>query len=141
MVQYYTDKEFTDLTHTLAKAVKDFNLVVFVGAGTSLSQGYPNWNGYIEKLIHFWQFNIQHVAGGKVTVTNELLSQFDEILNSNTTPKRKIDLLHTLLQDILEEDFKEVKLNFEEYFFKDVVPDYIENSVLVEMIKLDPIFI
>ncbi|EDN9220459.1 hypothetical protein GXB42_13960, partial [Listeria monocytogenes] len=119
MVQYYTDKEFTDLTHTLAKAVKDFNLVVFVGAGTSLSQGYPNWNGYIEKLIHFWQFNIQHVAGGKVTVTNELLSQFDEILNSNTTPKRKIDLLHTLLQDILEEDFKEVKLNFEEYFFKD----------------------
>ncbi|EAC9043829.1 hypothetical protein KV61_11245 [Listeria monocytogenes] len=141
MVQYYTDKEFTDLTHTLAKAVKDFNLVVFVGAGTSLSQGYPNWNGYIEKLIHFWQFNIQHVAGEEMKVTNELLSRFDGILNSNTTPKRKIDLLHTLLQNILGEDFKDVKLNFEEYFFKEVVPDYIENSVLVEMIKLDPIFI
>ncbi|EAC4356067.1 hypothetical protein EMI88_12160 [Listeria monocytogenes] len=141
MVQYYTDKEFTDLTHTLAKAVKNFNLVVFVGAGTSLSQGYPNWNGYIEKLIHFWQFNIQHVIGEEMKVTNELLSQFDGILNSNTTPKRKIDLLHTLLQNILGEDFKDVKLNFEEYFFKEVVPDYIENSVLVEMIKLDPIFI
>ncbi|EAG1249337.1 hypothetical protein A9R15_11200 [Listeria monocytogenes] len=141
MVQYYTDKEFTDLTHTLAKAVKDFNLVVFVGAGTSLSQGYPNWNGYIEKLIHFWQFNIQHVIGEEMKVTNELLSRFDGILNSNTTPKRKIDLLHTLLQNILGEDFKDVKLNFEEYFFKEVVPDYIENSVLVEMIKLDPIFI
>ncbi|HCJ4450380.1 TPA: SIR2 family protein, partial [Listeria innocua] len=141
MVQYYTDKEFTDLTHTLAKAVKDFNLVVFVGAGTSLSQGYPNWDGYIEKLIHFWQFNIQHVIGEGMKVTNELLSRFDGILNSNTTPKRKIDLLHTLLQNILGEDFKDVKLNFEEYFFKEVVPDYIENSVLVEMIKLDPIFI
>ncbi|EKT8893640.1 SIR2 family protein [Listeria monocytogenes] len=141
MVQYYTDKEFTDLTHTLAKAVKNFNLVVFVGAGTSLSQGYPNWNGYIEKLIHFWQFNIQHVIGEEMKVTNELLSRFDGILNSNTTPKRKIDLLHTLLQNILGEDFKDVKLNFEEYFFKEVVPDYIENSVLVEMIKLDPIFI
>ncbi|HBM4005899.1 TPA: SIR2 family protein, partial [Listeria innocua] len=118
-----------------------FNLVVFVGAGTSLSQGYPNWDGYIEKLIHFWQFNIQHVIGEGMKVTNELLSRFDGILNSNTTPKRKIDLLHTLLQNILGEDFKDVKLNFEEYFFKEVVPDYIENSVLVEMIKLDPIFI
>ena len=42
MVQYNTDKEFEHLTDIIAETVKDFNLVVFVGAGTSLSQGYPN---------------------------------------------------------------------------------------------------
>ncbi|ALS38453.1 hypothetical protein ABID30_002242 [Enterococcus rotai] len=141
MGNYYTENEFDELVDSLAGAVKNFNLVVFVGAGISLSQGYPNWNGYIEKLIHFWQFNIQHVAGGKIEVSNKLLSQFDEILRSKNGPKRKIDLLHTLLHDILGEDFDDVKLNFEKYFFKEVVPDYLENSVLVELIKLDPIFI
>ncbi|MBO0469485.1 hypothetical protein JZO66_02925 [Enterococcus sp. DIV0242_7C1] len=141
MDNYYTENEFNELVDSLAGAVKNFNLVVFVGAGISLSQGYPNWNGYIEKLIHFWQFNIQHVAGGKIEVSNKLLSQFDEILRSKNGPKRKIDLLHTLLHDILGEDFDDVKLNFEKYFFKEVVPDYLENSVLVELIKLDPIFI
>ncbi|WP_438738095.1 SIR2 family protein [Enterococcus sp. DIV0784] len=141
MSNYYTENEFNELVDSLAGAVKNFNLVVFIGAGISLSQGYPNWNGYIEKLIHFWQFNIQHVAGEKVKVSSKLLSQFDEILKSNNGPKRKIDLLHTLLHGILGEEFDDVKLNFEKYFFKEVVPDYLENSVLVELIKLDPIFI
>ena len=141
MGNYYTENEFNELVDSLAGAVKDFNLVVFIGAGISLSQGYPNWNGYIEKLIHFWQFNIHHVAKEKIEVSNKLLLQFDEILKSNNGPKRKIDLLHTLLHGILGEDFDHVKLNFEKYFFKEVVPDYLENSVLVELIKLDPIFV
>ncbi|EGS1166388.1 hypothetical protein I6R73_002615, partial [Enterococcus faecalis] len=141
MVQYYTDSEFTNLTNTLAEAVKDFNLVVFVGAGTSLSQGYPNWNGYIEKLIHFWQFNIRNFPETEGNISNELLSQFDEILKSNNTNKRKIDLLHTLLRGILGKKFDDVKLDFEKYFFNNVAPDSIENSVLAELIKLDPIFI
>lgn len=141
MVQYYTDKEFENLTDTLAEAVKDFNLVVFVGAGTSLSQGYPNWNGYIEKLIHFWQFNIRSFPETEGKISNQLLSQFDEILKSSNTNKRKIDLLHTLLCGVLGEKFDDVKLDFEEYFFNSVAPDSIENSVLVELIKLDPIFV
>lgn len=48
MDNYYTENEFNELVDSLAGAVKNFNLVVFVGAGISLSQGYPNWNGYIE---------------------------------------------------------------------------------------------
>lgn len=141
MKKYYTETEFNDLVTSLVDAVENFNLVVFIGAGISLSQGYPNWNGYIEKLIHFWQFNIRNFEEAKGKIDNRLLSCFDEILKSNNTNKRKIDLLHTLLYDILGEKFFEVKLDFEKYFFNNVAPDYIENSILTDLIKLNPIFI
>ncbi|HAP3813804.1 TPA: hypothetical protein IUT93_001107 [Enterococcus faecalis] len=141
MENYYTEKEFENLVTTIADAIKDFNLVVFIGAGISLSQGYPNWDGYIEKLIHFWQFNIRNFPEAEGKISNKLLSQFDEILKSNNTNKRKIDLLHTLLYGILGEKFDDVKLSFEEYFFNEVAPDSIENMIIAELIKLDPIFI
>ncbi|MFI3685583.1 hypothetical protein [Vagococcus fluvialis] len=139
--EYYTDQEFNEIVETLADAVNDFNLVVFVGAGISLSQGYPNWDGYVEKLIHYWQFNIQQHPESEGKISNKVLSQFDQILNSDNTNKRKIDLLHTLLERILGEKFKDVKLNFEEYFFNNVIPDYLENPILSELVKLEPIFI
>lgn len=141
MGKYYKKTEFEILVNTLAEAVKNFNLVVFVGAGTSLSQGYPNWNGYIDKLIHFWQFNIRNFPEAEGKISNQLLSQFDEILESRNTNKRKIDLLHTLLRGVLGKKFDDVKLDFEEYFFNSVAPDFVENSVLVELAKLDPIFV
>lgn len=141
MENYYTETEFNELVDSLVDAVGNFNLVVFIGAGISLSQGYPNWNGYIEKLIHFWQFNIRNFEETKGKIDNRLLSCFDEILKSNNTNKRKIDLLHTLLNDILGEKFSEAKLDFEKYFFNSVVPDYIENSILTNLIKLNPMFI
>lgn len=34
----------------IAKAENDFKLVVFIGAGVSISQGYPNWDGYVDHL-------------------------------------------------------------------------------------------
>ncbi|MGK0604263.1 SIR2 family protein [Enterococcus gilvus] len=141
MKKYYTEADFNELVDSLVEAVENFNLVVFIGAGISLSQGYPNWNGYIEKLIHFWQFNIRNFEEAKGRIDNRLLSCFDEILKSNNTNKRKIDLLHTLLNDVLGEKFPEAKLDFEKYFFNNVVPDYIENSILTNLIKLNPMFI
>ncbi|EQB4875353.1 SIR2 family protein [Enterococcus sp. C57] len=139
MGEYYTDKEFSTLVSSLASAAEDFNLVVFIGAGISLSQGYPNWDGYIEKLIHFWQFNIRNYD--EVKVSNQLLNSFDEILKSNNTNKRKIDLLHTLLYDLLGPKFSDVKLEFEDYFFNKVVPDFNENKILTDLIMLNPIFV
>ncbi|SPS03687.1 SIR2 family protein [Latilactobacillus sakei] len=141
MTDYYTEKEFKNLVSTISDAAKDFKLVVFIGAGISLSQGYPNWDGYIEKLIHFWQFNIRKFPETKGKMSNKLLSQFDAILQSENTNKRKIDLLYTLLKSVLGERFSDVKLEFEEYFFNDVSPNYSENNILAELIKLDPIFI
>lgn len=138
-MEYYTEKEFNTLVNSLVDAAEDFNLVVFIGAGISLSQGYPNWDGYIEKLVHFWQFNIRKYD--EVKVSNRLLNSFDEILRSNNTNKRKIDLLHTLLADHLGEKFSEVKLDFEDYFFNEVAPDFNENRILTDLIALNPIFI
>ncbi|QVW88156.1 SIR2 family protein [Enterococcus faecium] len=62
-------------------------------------------------------------------------------MKSKNTNKKKIDLLHTLLEKLLGDKFEKVKLNFEKYFFNNVLPDYIENPILTELVKLDPIFI
>lgn len=37
----------------------NLSLICFIGAGTSAAQGYANWNGYIEKLINFWEGHLQ----------------------------------------------------------------------------------
>lgn len=141
MVDYYSESDFQTIVKELSNATKDFNLVVFIGAGISLSQGYPNWNDYVDKLIHYWQFNYHQLTESEEHISTTLLSQFDEIAKSSVTNKRKIDLLHTLLRQILGEQFEERKLDFEKYYFKKVIPKYPENNILVELTKLDPIFV
>lgn len=138
--KYYTQKEFEDLVESIADAVNNFSFLVFIGAGISQSQGYPNWDGYVEKLIHYWQSHINDFEEAKGKISNKLLNQFDEVLVANISHKRKIDLLYTLLEKTLGDKFEEVKLNFEKYFFKEVEPDYLENKVIAELIKLNPIF-
>ncbi|MEI3638670.1 SIR2 family protein [Lactococcus cremoris] len=137
---YYTQKEFENLVESIAGAVNNFKFLVFIGAGISQSQGYPNWDGYVEKLIHYWQSHINDFTEAKGKISNKLLNQFDEVLVANISHKRKIDLLYTLLEKTLGDKFEEVKLNFEKYFFKEVEPDYLENKVIAELIKLNPIF-
>ncbi|MGF2130165.1 hypothetical protein ACQUED_11195 [Lactococcus lactis] len=138
--KYYTQKEFENLVESIAYAVNNFSFLVFIGAGISQSQGYPNWDGYVEKLIHYWQSHINDFEEAKGKISNKLLNQFDEVLVANISHKRKIDLLYTLLEKTLGDKFEEVKLNFEKYFFKEVEPDYLENKVIAELIKLNPIF-
>lgn len=52
--QTYTDEEFNSLVTDLVQAIRKQKLVIFVGAGVSISQGYPNWNDYVTHLIKYW---------------------------------------------------------------------------------------
>ena len=52
------DINYGNLTDDVTEAIKNFNLVIFIGAGVSIAQGYPNWNNYIEHLIKYWQGQI-----------------------------------------------------------------------------------
>lgn len=141
MVKYYSKKDFKNLVNAITDATQHFRLVVFVGAGISLSQGYPNWDGYVEKMIHYWQFNIQKYTVPEIKIDNNLLSQFDQILKFEGSNKRKIDLLDTLLKKTLGSKYDELQLDFEKYFFEQVNPNTPEIEILMELVKLDPIFI
>lgn len=138
--KYNSLEYYNDMVSKIAKAENDFKLVVFIGAGVSISQGYPNWDGYVDHLIKYWQFNIQtHATSDKVS--RETILAFDLIAQSNNSNKRKIDLVHQILEDIFEDDFEKFKLEFEKYYFNQVPPFTPANSVLESLSDLNAIFI
>jgi hypothetical protein len=138
--KYNSLEYYNDMVSKIAEAENDFKLVVFIGAGVSISQGYPNWDGYVDHLIKYWQFNIQtHATRDKVS--RETILAFDLIAQSNNSNKRKIDLVHQILEDIFEDDFEKFKLEFEKYYFNEVPPFTPANSVLESLSDLNAIFI
>ncbi|QGX43912.1 SIR2 family protein [Streptococcus equinus] len=138
--QTYTDEEFNSLVTDLVQAIRKQKLVIFVGAGVSISQGYPNWNDYVTHLIKYWQsylLNIENVSIGR-----EKYLVFDTISKSDLNNKRKVDLVNHSLKSILgEEEFKKNRLNFEKNYFEKLVPYQPSNKILEALVNIDAIFV
>ena len=109
-IETYTDEEFNSLVTDLVQAIRKQKLVIFVGAGVSISQGYPKWNDYVTHLIKYWQsylLNIENVSIGR-----EKYLVFDTISKSNLSNKRKVDLVNHAIKSILgDKKFKKNRLN------------------------------
>ena len=86
------DINYKNLLNDITEAIKKFNLVIFIGAGVSIAQGYPNWNNYIEHLIKYWQGQVLSVSGEK-SLGREHHIVFDLISKSSISNKRKVDLV------------------------------------------------
>lgn len=111
----YTNSETIDnLVEQLVKAIAEQKLVIFIGAGVSIAQGYPNWNNYVKKLINFWNSKILSDNPGIRMTTYEAL---EAINKSNLSNKRKIDLLNVVIKEIYGEEYNNVRLEFEKNFF------------------------
>lgn len=137
---YNPEDKYLRMIEKLAEAERKRKLVVFIGAGVSRLQGYPNWDGYVDHLIKYWQFNIQSLMGQE-KVPRETILVFDKISVGNYSNKRKIDLVHQVIKDLLGENFEQHKLNFEKYYFDEVISFDPENSILASLSDLDAIFI
>lgn len=140
--RYYSETDFNNLVNEIATGIDESNLVIFVGAGVSRNQGYPNWDDYVKYLSNYWQFHLHEVA--TVDVVGEQIGIFDTILESKVTNKRKIDLIHRVIKDAVDDDddkFNEEKLKFENYYFEGIKPSAPENEILNELVKLDAYFI
>ena len=85
------DTEYKKLVKDLGEAIRQQKLVIFVGAGVSISQGYPNWNNYIEHLIKYWQGQILAESSEK-NLGREHHLILDLISKSDIINKRKVDL-------------------------------------------------
>ncbi|MCY7187833.1 SIR2 family protein [Streptococcus gallolyticus] len=139
-IETYTDEDFNSLVTDLVQAIRKQKLVIFVGAGVSISQGYPNWNDYVTHLIKYWQsylLNIENVSIGR-----EKYLVFDTISKSNLSNKRKVDLVNHAIKSILgDKKFKKNRLNFEKNYFEKLVPYQPSNEILEALVNIDAIFV
>lgn len=128
------------LAKDLSEAIRQQKLVIFVGAGVSISQGYPNWNNYIEHLIKYWKGQIL-AESSKKNLGREHHLIFDLISKSDISNKRKVDLVNYELKNVFGEDFEKRRLDFERGYFKNLLPYSLVNPILESLASLDAIFI
>lgn len=134
------DINYENLIDDVTEAIKNFNLVIFIGAGVSIAQGYPNWNNYIEHLIKYWQGQVLSVSGEK-SLGREHHIVFDLISKSSISNKRKVDLVNYELKKVFGEDFEKRRLDFEKGYFKNLLPYSIVNQTVESLASLNAIFI
>ena len=134
------DLNYENLIDDVTEAIKKFNLVIFIGAGVSIAQGYPNWNNYIEHLIKYWQGQVLLVSGEK-KLGREHHIVFDLISKSSISNKRKVDLVNYELKKIFGDDFEKRRLDFEKGYFKNLLPYSVVNQTVESLASLNAIFI
>ena len=134
------DLNYENLLNDITDAIKKFKLVIFIGAGVSISQGYPNWNNYIEHLIKYWQGQVLSESGEKKLGREHHLI-FDLISKSYISNKRKVDLVNYELKKIFGEDFEKRRLDFEKSYFKNLLPYSMVNQTVESLASLNAIFI
>ena len=134
------DNNYGDLINDVTEAIKKFNLVIFIGAGVSIAQGYPNWNNYIEHLIKYWQGQVLYVSSEK-SLGREHHIVFDLISKSSISNKRKVDLVNYELKKVFNEDFEKRRLDFEKGYFKNLLPYSVVNQTVESLASLNAIFI
>lgn len=117
----YDKQKFEKLSNDLCDAIKKQNLVIFIGAGVSISQGYPNWNTYIEHLIKYWQGKILSEKL-EFPLGRAHYLVFDLINNAEISNKRKVDLVNYALKQIYQGSFQERRLDFEKNYFSNLLP-------------------
>ena len=134
------NSNYENLIDDVTEAIKKFNLVIFIGAGVSIAQGYPNWNNYIEHLIKYWQGQVLSVSGEK-SLGREHHIVFDLISKSSISNKRKVDLVNYELKKVFGEDFEKRRLDFEKGYFKNLLPYSLVNQTVESLASLNAIFI
>lgn len=136
----YNRQKLEKLSDDLCDAIKKQNLVIFIGAGVSISQGYPNWDTYIEHLIKYWQGQILREKF-EFQLGREHYLVFDLINKANISNKRKVDLVNYELKRIYQDSFKGRRLDFEKNYFSNLLPFQPVNEILQSLASLDAIFI
>ncbi|WRN05058.1 hypothetical protein UM707_10380 [Staphylococcus aureus] len=107
------DKNFIN---DIYNAEKQQSLLFFIGAGVSISQGYPDWNKYVDELIQFWKVNLVNLTRDERTqypkVSRKDYVILDILLNSNHSNKRKVDLVNHMIKNILNTLVIEIQTKF-----------------------------
>lgn len=115
--KYNSKDEYNCIVNDIADAIKHQRLVFFIGAGIPRIQGYANWNGYIDKLLNYWEEKISEDKKD-ISQYNMYINSIDKIKTSNMDKRRKVDFLNQILKKVYGEDYKNKRLNFEKEYFQ-----------------------
>lgn len=152
-MDYNDTLEFETFINDIAIAQKKLSLVCFVGAGVSISQGYPNWDRYVKQLINYWTFHLNDLTSLPETRISKVelhdISVLENLVLSDESNKRKVDMVNYIVKKYSgaedkvnsERIFKEHVLDFEKFLFSEVSPVVVSNEVLDQLVKLRACFI
>ncbi|UDM32154.1 SIR2 family protein [Lentilactobacillus laojiaonis] len=151
--KYNSKDTIIKLTNDIVNARREGSLICVVGAGVSISQGYPNWNDYVQELIDYWSSSLKTITDNSDTLINRVDRNdvlFLRSLNdSSQSNKRKVDLVNFIVKKYCdtgnnrktEELYKYYYLECEKFIFSEEEPLLHENLILNELVKLNSSFI
>ncbi|MDT9607479.1 SIR2 family protein [Lactobacillus paragasseri] len=151
--QKQNDRDYKDFIRDIVQAKKTNSLICFVGAGTSISQGFPNWNEYVDGMIDYWSYHLEDIVSNPKTIFSKVKASDRKFLQwlkkANYSKERKVDLVHEIIseysqcsnsRDSLSIEKKYIH-QYEQTVFLDTEPVLKENKILNELVDLRPIFI
>lgn len=145
--------EYNQFIENIVSAKKEFSLIIFIGAGVSISQGYPDWNHYVSQLISYWTFNLKSLTDIPDTKKQKPeisdMKVLETLAISSVSNKRKVDLVNFLVKKYCETDdiersnqiFREHVLDFEKFIFNYATPTSLNNEILDKLVELRAAFI
>jgi len=143
------DKFIEDVTN----ARQTSSLICVIGAGVSISQGYPDWTHYVQGLIDYWRFNLKTLTSdtetllSKVELSDTLFLEW--LRDAGLSNKRKVDLVNFIVKKYCKSSnpkksldiYNKHYLDCERYIFSEAEPLVHENVILNELVKLGNVFV
>lgn len=137
---FNSEDAYQNIVNSMSDAMKKGRLVFFVGAGISRIQGYPSWDEYIDNLLVYWQSHLRDSNTNPESMLN--VETIRELAKSHISNKRKVDILYQLLERVFDsETFAIKKVEFERYYFNELVPILTQNPVLSQLTKLNAVYL
>lgn len=142
VLKYNSSQEYVQFLERIQKAHENVALICFIGAGVSISQGYPNWDNYVEQLINYWTYHLNDLKPG-IKVKSKDMQVLQALHQSGESNKRKVDIVQHIIKNYCDtdNDVKEKLLNFEKAVFSEMEPLSPFNPILDNLVQLQPIFI
>lgn len=146
------EKIYDKFINDIEKAKQELSLVCFIGAGVSIHQGYPNWDQYVNDLIHYWKYHLDELTDLEDTTAIEVESVDRHILRhlelKTMSKKRKIDMVQFLIKKYsncsdeskTQKVYDENILKCENTIFRKTKPFIPNNEILDELVKMNPSF-
>lgn len=139
---FNNENRYYKMVEDIIKAIESHSLFLFIGAGVSIGQGYPDWNKYVEELLRYWTYRLSDLNKDK-SVKREDILFLNYVAESNMDKKRKIDIMHYLIKEYQKDPNENVSelLKFERMYFREIEPIERINKTLKELVKLEATFI
>lgn len=153
--RFNTEETINQMVEDISAAQRELSLVCVIGAGVSISQGYPDWNHYVLELIDYWRFHLDTIVERKDTkrekVNREDLVFLEWLRNAKYTNKRKVDLVNYIVEQYSKSAsdnemdssniYSEVVNECEQFLFLKLPPTKSRNLVLEQLVRMHTTFV